>query len=573
MQGKIQGTTHLCQGQEAVSVGAVGALAERDYLTITYRGHGHALARGMSMVAAFGELMGRTSGCCNGVGGSMHLTDFSKNLIGAFAIIGAGLPVAVGAGLSAKMRGTDSVALSFSGDGGSNIGTFHEALNMAAVWKVPVVFVIENNLYGEYSPLRETTPLDDLAERAKALRDPRRDRRRPGRRRRPRDRCRARSRVRVPATGRRSSRRRPTATAAIRAPTRRSTAPRASSTAGSERDPIDILGDRLGLSEERAQDPARRRPGRGRRGRRSRRSRRRFRLSRRSRTMSTQLESKPAGVETDAAELTYREAINAALEDELESDPTVDPDGRGRRDGRRRLQDERGALRQVRPRARAQHADLRERLRRRRARDGGDGHAAGRSRSCSATSCRPRATRSSTSCRSSASCRGGQCEVPVTVRSIGGATGRFGTQHSATGESWYIGLPGLKVATAGTPDSAYACCARRSAANDPVLFFEHRGLYGRKGPVRRGDDNIAPVGAAAVAARRLRRNDRRDAADARPRARRGRAARRRRHRRGGRSSSAGCGRSTRTPCGRASRRPGGSSSPRSRCTSPAGARR
>jgi len=167
MQGKIQGTTHLCQGHEAVSVGAVSAIEARDYLTITYRGHGHALARGMSMVAAYGELMGRTSGCCNGVGGSMHLTDFSKNLIGAFAIIGAGLPVAVGAGLSAKMRGTDSVALSFSGDGGSNIGTFHEALNMAAVWKVPVVFVIENNLYGEYSPIRETTPLDDLAERAK----------------------------------------------------------------------------------------------------------------------------------------------------------------------------------------------------------------------------------------------------------------------------------------------------------------------------------------------------------------------------------------------------------------------
>jgi TPP-dependent pyruvate/acetoin dehydrogenase alpha subunit len=168
MQGKIQGTTHLCQGQEAVSVGAVGALEERDYMTITYRGHGHALARGMSMVAAFGELMGRTSGCCTGVGGSMHLTDFSKNLIGAFAIIGAGLPVAVGAGLSAKMRGSDAVAVSFSGDGGTNIGTFHEALNMAAVWKVPVIFVIENNLYAEYSPLRETTPLDDLAERAKS---------------------------------------------------------------------------------------------------------------------------------------------------------------------------------------------------------------------------------------------------------------------------------------------------------------------------------------------------------------------------------------------------------------------
>lgn len=168
MQGQIQGTTHLCQGQEAVSVGAVGALEDRDYLTITYRGHGHALARGMSMEAAFGELMGRTSGCCSGVGGSMHLTDFSRNLIGAFAIIGPSYSVALGAAMSAKMRGTGAVALAFCGDGATNIGTFHEALNMAAVWKAPIVFAIENNLYGEYSPLRATTPLDDLAKRAKA---------------------------------------------------------------------------------------------------------------------------------------------------------------------------------------------------------------------------------------------------------------------------------------------------------------------------------------------------------------------------------------------------------------------
>jgi TPP-dependent pyruvate/acetoin dehydrogenase alpha subunit len=168
MQGQIQGTTHLCQGQEAVSVGAVGALEERDYLTITYRGHGHALARGMSMETAFGELMGLTSGCCSGVGGSMHLTDFSRNLIGAFAIIGPSYSVGVGAAMSAKLRGLDAVAMAFCGDGSTNIGTFHEALNMASVWKAPIVFMIENNLYGEYSPLRDTTPLDDLADRAKA---------------------------------------------------------------------------------------------------------------------------------------------------------------------------------------------------------------------------------------------------------------------------------------------------------------------------------------------------------------------------------------------------------------------
>jgi acetoin:2,6-dichlorophenolindophenol oxidoreductase subunit alpha len=168
MEGRIQGSTHLCQGQEAVSVGAVSALRPVDYMTITYRGHGHALARGMPMEAAFGELLGLTSGCCRGVGGSMHLTDFSRNLIGSFAIIGAGFSVAVGAALSSQLRGADAIALAFCGDGATNIGTFHEALNMAAVWKAPVVFVIENNLYGEYSPLRDTTPLDDLAERAKA---------------------------------------------------------------------------------------------------------------------------------------------------------------------------------------------------------------------------------------------------------------------------------------------------------------------------------------------------------------------------------------------------------------------
>ena len=168
MTGLIQGTTHLCQGQEAVSVGAVSAMGPDDYLTITYRGHGHALSRGVPMEACFAELMGRSTGCCQGVGGSMHFTDVDRGLLGAFAIVGAGLPVALGAAYSAKLQGRDSVALTFFGDGASNIGTFHEALNIAAAWKVGVVFIVENNLYGEYTPIRETTPLDDLAERAKA---------------------------------------------------------------------------------------------------------------------------------------------------------------------------------------------------------------------------------------------------------------------------------------------------------------------------------------------------------------------------------------------------------------------
>jgi pyruvate dehydrogenase E1 component alpha subunit len=148
----------------------MATLKPDDYLTVTYRGHGHAIARGLEIEieGLFAEIMGRATGCCGGVGGSMHFTDFSHVLIGAFAIVGAGLPVAVGAALSAKLQGEDRVALTFFGDGTTNIGTFHEALNMASVWEAPVVFIIENNLYGEYSPMRKTTPLDDLAERAKS---------------------------------------------------------------------------------------------------------------------------------------------------------------------------------------------------------------------------------------------------------------------------------------------------------------------------------------------------------------------------------------------------------------------
>lgn len=164
--GQVQGTTHLAQGQEAVSVGAVAAMEPGDVQTNTYRGHGEALALGMDHEVAFAELMGRSAGCSRGLGGSMHLIDVTKGNIGANAIVGAGLPIAVGAAMAFKLRGQALVALTFFGDGSTNIGTFHESLNMAAVWRAPVVFIIANNLYGEYSPIRTTTPLDDLARRA-----------------------------------------------------------------------------------------------------------------------------------------------------------------------------------------------------------------------------------------------------------------------------------------------------------------------------------------------------------------------------------------------------------------------
>ncbi len=166
MTGQVQGTTHLCQGQEAVSVGAIGAMQPGDVQTNTYRGHGEALALGMAPEVAFAELMGRSTGCSKGVGGSMHLIDFSKGNIGANAIVGAGIPIALGAAMSFKLRHEPRVALSFFGDGATNIGTFHESLNMASIWQAPLVMIITNNLYAEYSPLRDTTPIDDLARRA-----------------------------------------------------------------------------------------------------------------------------------------------------------------------------------------------------------------------------------------------------------------------------------------------------------------------------------------------------------------------------------------------------------------------
>jgi TPP-dependent pyruvate/acetoin dehydrogenase alpha subunit len=167
--GQIGGSTHLCQGQEAVSVGSIAAMGPGDVQTNTYRGHGEALALGMMPETAFAELMGKATGGSGGVGGSMHLIDVDRGNIGANAIVGAGLPIAVGAAVGFQMQGRSNVALSFFGDGATNIGTFHEALNMAALWRAPVVFIITNNLYGEYSPLATTTAgSPDLARRADA---------------------------------------------------------------------------------------------------------------------------------------------------------------------------------------------------------------------------------------------------------------------------------------------------------------------------------------------------------------------------------------------------------------------
>lgn len=167
LEGLVHGTTHLCNGHEAVSAGVCHTLRPDDYVSYTYRGHGHCLARGMEMEPAFAELFGREDGVCGGIGGSMHLTDIDRGLIGAFGIVGGGLPVAVGAGLSAQLDGKGQVSVCFFGDGATNIGAFHESMNIAQVWKLPVIFVCENNLYGEFTRINHTTPYEDLVIRAR----------------------------------------------------------------------------------------------------------------------------------------------------------------------------------------------------------------------------------------------------------------------------------------------------------------------------------------------------------------------------------------------------------------------
>jgi pyruvate dehydrogenase E1 component alpha subunit len=173
LAGLVKGTTHLAAGHEAVAVGASTALRPDDYVFATYRGHHHAIARGASPEACLAELMSKATGLCKAKGGSMHLTAAGSNMLGSYAIVGAHLPMAVGAAWSASLRGSGQVAVAFFGDGATNIGAFHEALNLAAVWRLPVIFVCENNLYMEYTPIGAVTAVPNpAADRAPAYNIP-----------------------------------------------------------------------------------------------------------------------------------------------------------------------------------------------------------------------------------------------------------------------------------------------------------------------------------------------------------------------------------------------------------------
>jgi pyruvate dehydrogenase E1 component alpha subunit len=169
LQNLVKGTSHLALGQEAVAAGVAQAMRPDDYAFLTFRGHHHAIARGMSMTSVLGELMGRQCGAMAGKGGSMHLASAAHNVMASYAILGSQLTIANGAAWSAQYRGTDQIVVSFFGDGTANIGAFHEAINLAAVWKLPTVFICENNVYMEYTRTEDVTPVKyPAADRAPA---------------------------------------------------------------------------------------------------------------------------------------------------------------------------------------------------------------------------------------------------------------------------------------------------------------------------------------------------------------------------------------------------------------------
>jgi pyruvate dehydrogenase E1 component alpha subunit len=163
LAGLVKGTTHLAAGHEAVAVGASAALRPDDYVFATYRGHHHAMARGATPEECLAELMSKGTGLCKAKGGSMHLTKASAGMLGSYAIVGAHLPIAAGAAWSARLRGSGQIAVAFFGDGATNIGAFHEALNIAAVWALPVLFICENNLYMEYTPIGDVVAVANPA--------------------------------------------------------------------------------------------------------------------------------------------------------------------------------------------------------------------------------------------------------------------------------------------------------------------------------------------------------------------------------------------------------------------------
>ncbi|HER24887.1 MAG TPA: thiamine pyrophosphate-dependent dehydrogenase E1 component subunit alpha [Candidatus Atribacteria bacterium] len=166
LEGELLGFIHLYIGEEAIATGVMANLRKDDFITSTHRGHGHMIAKGADVKRMMAELFGRTTGYCKGKGGSMHIADFSIGVLGANGVVGGGLPIAVGAGLGIKIKKNDQVVVAFFGDGASNTGAFHESLNFASIYKLPIIFVIENNKFASTVSTKDTTSVENISDRA-----------------------------------------------------------------------------------------------------------------------------------------------------------------------------------------------------------------------------------------------------------------------------------------------------------------------------------------------------------------------------------------------------------------------
>ena len=449
--GELPGFLHVAIGQEAVAVGVCGALEEGDVIASTHRAHGHTLAKGTHPNELMAELYGKVEGCSHGYGGSMHLYDIERGSLGANAVVGGGLPAITGAGLAFKMRGEPRVAVAFFGDGATNIGTFHEALGLAQLWRTQSIFVCENNHYAESTPAEQQLPIRDLAERAKAF----------GMtamtvdgqdveavyaivRKAPRPRggqwSRLRPRRDVPPD--RPLRRRP---AGLPAEGRGA---RAAPEPGSGREaPREARGLRRGLGGARPRS---------------------YGASSRARSNSPRTAPTPSPrtpSRTSMPETTYREALRHAMSEAMRRDEDVFIRRRGhRRDGRLDGRDA-GDARRVRARPGPQHADRRDGDRGGGDRRGHTGHASDRrdmyqdftTLAMEQLRTRPRSTAMS----------GGQLSVPLTVWTQGGAGWSPGAQHAQQLEGWFVHVPDSRSSSHRRRTTRRDSCGARSTTTTP----------------------------------------------------------------------------------------------------------
>jgi len=524
MSGVVKGTTHLAAGQEAVAVGASAALRPDDYVFATYRGHHHAMARGASPEECLAELMSKATGLCKAKGGSMHLTKAAVGMLGSYAIVGSHLPMAAGAAWSARLRESDQVAVAFFGDGATNIGAFHEALNLASVWRLPVLFICENNLYMEYTPISAVTAADNpAADRAPAYRMP-------GEVVDGNDVVLVRDAVQEAA----DRARRGDGPTLIEAQTYRhyghSRADPAKYRPPEEvewwlkHDPLDIARARLealgvgpqaveeadaraARTVEEAVDAAKnapepdpeqaftdvwadggaawRTPA--------------FQVSARIASQQPPAEIlRPARSESteEPPTITYREAVAEGIAREMRRDPTVVCLGEdiGAAEGVFKttvgLFAEFGAQR-------VWDTPISEQA------------IAGAAMGAAMTGMRPVAEIMFSDFL--ACCwdylaneipkvrymTGGQVTVPLVIRTANGGGLGFGAQHSQAVENWVLTVPGLKIAAPSTPADVIGLMAAAIRSDDPVVFFEHKGLFASKGEVA-PPDHLVELGQATI---------------------------------------------------------------------------